>query len=154
MEKSLQTRPLLLLIGLLGLLLWGAVLASSAKAVRTPMPMSEALQTLQQQGYIVVRNVEYKKGLYTGSAINAKGATVKFFFNPDTQAIKATLLAKRPDLSLLDVATKVEQMGYHDIRKIEVQKNGLRLEVQALSVTNHPVKLEVNGKTGEVSKVG
>lgn len=148
--EFMHCKPITFIVLLLSLL--GSLHSVYANSAKIPLQMSEVLQQLQNQGYTVLQKINYKKGIYSGNAISAKGARVKVFFNPQTETVKATQINQSHSLGLLDVAKTVEGAGYHDISSIEAQKNGRQFTVKALSMTNKPAILTVNGKTGEISR--
>ncbi|HVV67775.1 MAG TPA: PepSY domain-containing protein [Gammaproteobacteria bacterium] len=113
------------------------------------MPLSKILENLQSKGYTVFREIEFQNGLYVTKAFNSQGENLKIRINPQTGEIVEPK-AKATTLSLLDIAKKLENAGYHGISKIGFDRG--EYEAIALDKDGKKVDLDIDGKTGEINK--
>lgn len=132
----------------------GTIMAMSAPLViakdnmKDMMPMSKALDNLKTKGIEVVKKIEFDDGMYEAKTINAMGKEIKVKMNAKTGEIE------KPNdgltwLSALDIAKKVEEAGYRNISKIDMEDKGY--EVKAMNKEGKETKLKVNGQTGEIA---
>lgn len=111
--------------------------------------MSKLIENLQTNGYNVILKVEFDDGQYRANVIDTQGKPLRLEIAPSTGEI---LKPKQEEtvLSILDAAKKVEDAGYHNIYKISTHKD--KVEIKAFDTENKKVTLDVNAKTGEISK--
>lgn len=112
------------------------------------MPLSHALQNLSDKGYAIVRQVEYKDGIYKVEVINVQGKQVDVRINAQTG--RPFKLPENNTLTLLEAVKKVESSGYSHLYKVESEDG--KYEIKALDAKGNKIKLEVDAMNGKVSK--
>ncbi|MGE3319199.1 MAG: PepSY domain-containing protein [Candidatus Berkiella sp.] len=125
----------------------GSPLATAKDNMTDMMPMSKALNNLKTKGFDVVKKIEFDDGMYEAKTMNAMGKEVKVKMNAKTGEIekpKDGLVS----MSALDVAKKVEDAGYRNISKIDVDDK--MYEVKATNKEGKETSLKVNPQTGEI----
>ena len=110
--------------------------------------MITVLQRLNQAGYTKIHEIEYKRGTYEVKAYNAQCRKIKFRVNPKNMRIPS--LNQSRQLSMLQVAQRVQAAGYTHIYDIEFD-NG-RYDVKAYDKNGNKTKLTVNPSTGGISR--
>jgi uncharacterized membrane protein YkoI len=130
------------------LLLFVAPIMAADNKVTLP-PLSQILQSLQTQGYSIVRKIKFDDGIYKAEVINQQGKEVKIEVNAQTGKIIKPQ-GNKNRLTLLEATQKAEKEGYHNIYKIEADDD--EYEVKALDKDGKKVELEIDATTGKVSK--
>lgn len=113
------------------------------------LPLSKIVENLQSKGYSVVREIEFENGLYVTKAFDPQGQTSKIRIDPISGKIVEPK-AKATTLSLLDVLRRLENGGFHGISKISFERG--QYEAIALDRDGKKVDLDIDGKTGEITK--
>ncbi len=146
------------------LLLGGALTLAAPSVFASDVPPANAipaatiLQNLQANGYTTVRKIEFDNGEYKVDALDANRKGVDLKIDPKTGNISKTRNSSGREveavgnatLSALDIASKVQAAGYHNIYKIEAKEG--KYEVKAVDAKNKEAALLVDGKTGDITK--
>lgn len=114
------------------------------------LPMTTILSNLESQGY-TAKEIKFKDNLFKVEATDKQGKEVDIEVNPETGALNnKDKESAAMTLTMQDAVKKVEAAGYHTIYYIEADDD--KYEVKALDKDGKKVSLDVNGKTGEISK--
>jgi hypothetical protein len=110
---------------------------------------SKLLSSLHNAGYNVVLKVEFDDGVYKANVIDPQGRQIKVSIEPTSgEVIKPK--SETNQLSMMDAVKKVENAGYHNFYKITSGHD--KYEIKALDKDNKKVAIEVDTKTGKISK--
>jgi len=121
---------------------------------KTNMPtdavqMSKLLENLHAAGYNVILKVEFDNGQYRANVIDLQGKPIRLEIAPTTGEILKPK-TEGTVLSILEAAKKAEEAGYHNIYKISASRD--KVEIKAFNKDNKKVSLDINTKTGAISK--
>ena len=117
-------------------------------APKHSVAMTTVLQTLQDEGYVLLKGVEYDDGVFEAEGINDEGQLVKARIDPHTGKIITPDHSRMENTeALVEVVKKVNQAGYRPVYSIEREPEGY--EVHARDDNNNTVELKVN-ENGEV----
>jgi len=114
--------------------------------------ISQALQTLEQNGFTVIKKIEFDDGQYVAKVVNNEGKTIKLRLDGKSGKILNQPKATKARLTALEVAKKVEQAGYNSIYKIDVEWFKDKYAVEAYNEEGKKVELNVNATTGDIVK--
>jgi hypothetical protein len=134
----------------LGLLLLNISFAPIALATNQPpenaMKMSQILERLQQEGYYLVKSIEYNGKVYEVEVLKNDGDKEKIEITINGEVIKANNDKKL--MSLMDAIKQVENSGYKNIYKIKADAK--KYEIKAYDKDNKQVDLDVDATTGQI----
>ncbi|MCE3239315.1 MAG: hypothetical protein K0R24_2296 [Gammaproteobacteria bacterium] len=125
---------------------------SIAIAAETAPPVSvvDVLQRLDQAGYRQIQEIEHDDGTYKVEAFGPQGQKINFEINSRNMQIPPLDKKGKSYLTMLQVARKLQGIGYTRIDQIEFDDD--YYDVKAYDANNKAVKLEVNSVTGEINK--
>lgn len=123
-----------------------AVFAADTKSQMAPL--STALQNLQADGYVAVKEIKLEGESYKAEAINMQGKKVEVKLDSAGKVVEPK--STKPGISMLTAVKKVEEAGYHDIHKVDSEKD--KYEVKALDKEGKKVSLEVDALSGDIKK--
>lgn len=130
-------------------LILGSSIAIAAE--KTPSVSAvDVLQRLDQAGYRQIQDIEYDDGTYKIEAYGSQGQKINFEINSKNMEIPPLEKKGKSYLTMLQVARKLQGMGYIHIDQIEFDND--YYDVKAHDMNNNEVKLEVNSVTGEITK--
>lgn len=139
-------------VGLASLLaLSSPMLFAETKLPEDNMPMSKVLNKLKENGFVIIKEIEFDDGVYKAKTVSAHGKDDKISFNPKTGELKGGSDKNPNTLSTLDIAVKLEGQGFTKIYKMDMESDG-KFEIKALNKDGKRTKLEVDGKTGNILK--
>lgn len=140
----------LLSLSLASLLVMSSPLAlAETQLPENTMSMSKVLDNLKNKGIVAVKEIEFDDGVYKAKIIMNDGKSDKITFNPKTGELKAS--ENLGGLSAMDIATKVEGLGFTRIYKMELDSDK-KFEVKAVNKDGKRMKLEVDAITGKILK--
>jgi hypothetical protein len=126
------------------------VFADNDKAPSNALPLAKIVSNLQDQGYNIIKEVEFDDGIYEAKVITAQGQKVKLEINPLSGEIENMPKNTTMAISINDALSKVEKAGYTDIYEIESEHGGY--EVKAYETKNNKkVELYVDGQSGIIT---
>lgn len=126
------------------------LLFAESKLPEDNMPMSKVLNKLKDNGFLIIKEIEFDDGVYKAKTVSAQGKDDKISFDPKTGELKSS--DKHPGaLSTLDIAVKLEGQGFTKIYKMDME-SGDKFQIKALDKNGKRTKLEVDGKTGNIIK--
>jgi hypothetical protein len=134
------------LIAIVALVIFGSAYAE----IMVTQPVSTILKSLQNQGYIAVKQLQLEGDQYFVQALNYKGDVVNITINSHSGEIMA-LKKLDAHLPTLDVVEKVEALGYTGITYIQSEDNSFL--INATGPTGEKTRLHVDATTGEVLKI-
>ena len=130
------------------LALSGAAMADDTIPTDT-LQFSKLLQNLQSSGYNVVLKVEFDDGMYKANVIDSQGKQIKVQIAPTSGEVTKPK-NETTQLTMMDAVKKAEQAGYHNFYKITSGHD--KYEIKAMNKENKKVSIEVDTKTGKISK--
>lgn len=129
--------------GLMSFSVWAADVPAKS------LPMSTIISNLEKQGYSGISEIKFKDNAYEVEAHDKQGKEIKAMINPETGNITQTNKSTMT-LTMQEAVKKVESAGYHSIYFVEMESDGYK--VKGLDKDGSKVSLEVDGKSGEISK--
>ncbi len=111
--------------------------------------MTKMIRGLENNGYIVIRDIKFDNGVYKVDAINAQGKDVEAKVNPTTGMVTQSADGK-VRITTFDAAQKVENAGYKSIYSIEA--SGDNYKVKAIQSNGDKISLTVDGANGNIRK--
>lgn len=141
---------------LISIVLGSALMVASSLAIANELPegavnMSKVLESLKSKGYNFIKEIKFDDGVYEVKAFNLDGNEVKIKIDPKTgNIIPEQKVTDR--MTALDVSKRLEAMGYSKISEIEMSRDLNKYEIKALNKEGKKVKVDVDAKTGNISK--
>ena len=121
-----------------------------AQEANQTISMTKALENLDAKGYKIIRNISLIDGYYTASSYNTEGRSVTVSVDVKTGAVTTS---DKTFFSALEISKKLEQQGYHDVYKMNLEGLRDQYEIKALNAQGKKVELRVNALTGEIKKI-
>jgi uncharacterized membrane protein YkoI len=136
----------------IGLSLLAAIcsfVAFAAEHVMATQPVGVVLKALKSQGYVTIRKIQLVNDSYWVHALNEQGEPVDLQINSHNGEI---ITMKKTDLhiSMEEVVTKIEAVGYTGISFIQAQNN--HYDVIAIGPNGKRTQLQVDAATGAITK--
>lgn len=115
-----------------------AILADSVPA--KPIDMTTIISNLNDQGYVVIREIKFDDNAYKAEAFNKQGQKVDVKMNADTGKIESPQAPQTQPISLTDAVKKANSAGFTTIYAIEAKDNSYEMKA-----------LDKNGKKNKVT---
>ncbi len=131
-----------------------STLALSAGSVFADTPpdsslkMSQILQKIQQEGYSIIKNIEFEGKRYEAKVIKHDGSDVKLELSEGGDIIAPK--NEERNFTMVEAVQKVEAAGYKNIYKISASKD--KYEMKGYDKNNKKVSLDVDAKTGKIKE--
>lgn len=132
------------------IIILGAVICASVFAAQktTNNHLSKLLDSLNQQGYHTITEVERDGNVIKIEGVHKDGVRFKFSVNQNTGAIISQKPDPMPHLTVSQVAKQLETKGYHQINEIELKPG--KYEVKAIAPNGKKQKIYVDCHTGAI----
>lgn len=116
-----------------------------------PGQMQKALNSLQEKGYIVVKEIKFNddKGTFEATVANAEGKDLTITINPQTGEMtkpKGDIVG----LTAREIAEKVAAAGYPNIYQISTEMLGNEYNVKVMDPQGKKLSLKVDVRTGNI----
>lgn len=138
-------------ISLLGMVAVTQTIAApntSPEAPNTSIKLSAMLQALNNQGYKHINDVEYEDKVIKVEGHSDSGIRFELYLNPKTGDIIKNQQIINPRLSIVDIAKKIETLGYAQIKEIEFDESVYKVEAMDSKGKKH--ELEIDPNTGAI----
>lgn len=132
----------------------GHSLADKVDVSEMGAPLSAILKKLQKEGYMVVKEVEFKKGVYRVKAISPQGHYTSFSIDPKTGDVirpKEKAYMKSDFDSMIKAVEIAEAAGYKHIYEVERECDDT-YEIKVVDKNGKKFELKANTNTGKVRK--
>jgi hypothetical protein len=136
---------LLCSISLLLLCIASPLLASEAMNAEV---ISKVVKIVEKEGYVAVRKIKLKEGIYLVEAFTTQGQRLKIKVDPKTYVILEPKTIK-PRFTISELAQKIQDFGFTEIYSFETEDDGYN--VIASNKDRQKVKLFINAFTGKIT---